>query len=271
MGQYITTGDGTKIAVYDPNPSGRKAILLIHGWPLSHEIFEYQIPALISRGYRVVTMDLRGFGNSDMPGNGYGYDRMAGDIYEVVKMLGLWNFTLGGFSMGGSIVLRYMYLFQGYGVNRLLLFAAAAPCWTKRPGFPYGKTKEDANVLIRQAATDRARLAYDFSHKQLLYGQHSKAIKDWFYNIALSATGYATIKTGISLRDEDGRRDLKAVHVPTAVFQGNQDVVVTRELTMYQYENIPGAVLYEFAESGHGVIYDELPQFNEKLLEFLGN
>lgn len=269
MSQYITTSDGIKIAVYDPNPTGRKAVLLIHGWPLSNEIFEYQIPALLCKGYRAVTLDLRGFGRSDMSVGGYCYDRMARDIYEVVQRLGLWDFVLGGFSMGGAIALRYMRLFRGYGVRKLLLIAAAAPCWTKRPGFPYGKSREEVDDLIHQAYTDRAQMAYDFGHGQLFYGKHSEAIKNWAEGIALSATGYGTIKAAISLRDEDGRKDIPAVHVPTAIFQGNHDLVVPKELTMFQYENIPGAVLNEFLNSGHCIMYDELQKFNDCMLEFL--
>ena len=71
---YITSNDGTKIAVYDYNPQGKQTIFLIHGWPLSHQIFEYQINLLTDCGYRVVAVDLRGFGKSDTPAsNVYGY------------------------------------------------------------------------------------------------------------------------------------------------------------------------------------------------------
>ncbi len=62
---YITATDGTKIAVYDYNPTEKQTIFLIHGWPLSHKIFEYQINLLTDCGYRVVAVDLRGFGQSD--------------------------------------------------------------------------------------------------------------------------------------------------------------------------------------------------------------
>lgn len=39
-----------------------------------------------------------------------------------------------------AIVLRYMKNYKGYGVLKLILLAAAAPSWTKRPDFPYGLT-----------------------------------------------------------------------------------------------------------------------------------
>lgn len=269
MNGNIKTSDGVKIAVFDPNPSGKETVFLVHGWPLSHKIFEYQEHLLLCQDYRIITIDLRGFGNSEMPAEGYCYDRMARDVYEVVRQLGIKSFVLGGFSMGGAIVLRYMRLFRGYGVKKLMLFAAAAPCWTRREGFPYGMTKEMVNKQIRQIEEDRPQYVHTFTHQQLLATSHSESVKNWFEDIALSATLHGTVKAAISLRDEDGREDLNAVRVPTAIFQGNRDVIVPQELTMYQYHYIQGAVLYQLCNSGHGVMYDELERFNDYMMEFL--
>ncbi len=258
-----------KIAVYDPHPGGRETVLMLHGWPLAAKMYEYQERVLIDNGYRVITLDLRGFGNSDAPGNGYGYDQLADDLYQVVRRLNLRNFTLAGFSMGGAIALRYMRRCQGYGVKRLLLIAAAAPRFTEAPGFPYGMTREQAEDMVRQAETDRAQLAQDFS-RMLLARPHSEAIKDWFRNIALEASGIGTVRTAVSLRDEDGRDDLPWAHVPTVIFHGTKDVVVPYTMALIQHQAISGSRLYTFEKSGHGVFYDERELFNRRLLESLG-
>ena len=119
--QYIKTDDNTKIAVFDYNPKCRKTIFLIHGWPLSHEIFEYQINMLTACGYRVTAIDLRGFGQSDSPACGYTYDRMSADIYCVIKQMNLKNIIMAGFSMGGAIALRYMKNYKCCEVSKLIL------------------------------------------------------------------------------------------------------------------------------------------------------
>ena len=129
---FVEVSDGVKVAVYDYNPKGKQTVLLVHGWPLSHKMYEYQINCLLDLGYRVTALDLRGFGASDTPAGGYSYDRMANDIYEVVCALDLKDFILVGFSMGGAIVLRYMNCCRGYGVKKLILLSAAAPSWTRR-------------------------------------------------------------------------------------------------------------------------------------------
>lgn len=265
---FIKTQDGVKIAVYDLNPKSKKTIVMIHGWPLSQEIFEYQKQMLTDTGYRVVTMDLRGFGKSDAPAFGYRYDQLAFDVFQVIRSLKLKAFVLAGFSMGGAVALRYMRLFQGYEVKKLVLLAAAAPRFTRAPGFPYGMTKEDVNQLIQQAETDRAQLAEEFS-RMLLACPHSDAIKNWFRNLSLEASGIGTVSTAYSLRDEDVRRDLSFVHVPTGIFHGKKDKVVPFELALLQQESIRRARLFPFENSGHGVFYDELSLFNQTFLTFL--
>ena len=263
---FITSNDGTKIAIYDFNPQGKQTVFFIHGWPLSHQIFEYQINLLTDCGYRVVAVDLRGFGKSDTPVYGYSYAQMATDIFQVVRKLCLKKFILVGFSMGGAIALRYMNCYNGAGVCKLILLSAAAPCFTQHPCFPCGKTLQETNDLINLAETDRPQLCRNFS-KQLFAQQHSNAVVDWFMNIALSASGIGTIKSAIALRDEDGRKDFKCVHVPTYIIHGDKDVIVSKELVKLQHKCIPGSKLITLSDSGHGIIYDQLEKFNKIFME----
>ena len=263
--QYIKSNDGIKIAVYDYNPKGKQTVFLIHGWPLSHKIYEYQISLLTNCGFRVVAVDLRGFGKSDTPACGYTYNQMAADIFSVVQRLKLRNFILVGFSMGGAIALRYMNIFKGFGVCKLILLSAAAPCFAQRSDFPYGKTVKEVNSLINLAETDRPQLCLNFS-KQLFASPHSDAVIDWFRNIALSASGLGTIKCGIALREEDGRKDLSCVRVPAFIIHGDKDVIVSNELAEIQHKGICGSKLITLSNSGHGITYDELEKFNSIFL-----
>lgn len=263
---YVTSNDGTKIAVYDYNPQAKQTVFLIHGWPLSHQIFEYQINLLTDCGYRVIALDLRGFGRSDTPVCGYSYDQMSADIFQIVRQLCLKNFILVGFSMGGAIALRYMNRYNGFGVCKLILLSAAAPCFAQRPDFPYGKTVQEVNDLINLAGTDRPQLCLNFS-KQLFAMSRSDAVIDWFRDIALSASGIGTIKCAVSLRDEDGRADLRCVHVPTYIIHGDKDIIVSKELAQIQHAGICGSKLITLPDSGHGIVYDQLDKFNSIFMD----
>ncbi len=266
---YVQSGRNVKIAVYDLNPTGSKqTILMIHGWPLSHKIYEYQEELLTQRGYRVVSLDLRGFGASDTPADGYSYDQLSDDIYNVVRFLELRDFILVGFSMGGGIVCRYMGRHNSYGVRKLVLLAAAAPSFTRRPDFPYGVTRASVDQLIQQARTDRPRMAAMFGG-MLFNNVHSREVLEWFRDISWEASGIGTIQTAISLRDEDCRPDMKKIKVPTGIFHGKKDQIVPYELALVQQKEIAGAMLYPFDNSGHGIFYDELALFNQRFMEFV--
>lgn len=62
---FVTTRDGVDLHVKDMGTG--QPILLIHGWPLTGDMWEYQTLALLEAGYRVITYDRRGFGQSSHP------------------------------------------------------------------------------------------------------------------------------------------------------------------------------------------------------------
>lgn len=168
--------------------------------------------------------------------------------------------------MGGAIALRYMNTYNGFGVCKLILLSAAAPCFAQHPGFPYGKPSQEVNDLICLAQTDRPQLCLNFS-RQLFACPHSDAVVDWFREIALSASGIGTIKCAIALRDEDVQSDFCCVHVPTYIIHGDKDMIVSRKLAEIQHESICGSKLITLSDSGHGIVYDQLEKFNSLFMD----
>lgn len=79
----------------------------------------------------------------------------------------------------------------------------------------------------------------------------------------MSASAIGTIEAAVSLRDEDGRDDLCYVTVPTVIIHGAKDEVVSNELAEIQHETIRGSKLFTLEDSGHGIMYDQLEDFNE--------
>ena len=86
--RYISGGDGTRIAVYDEgNPDG-PTVVLVHGWPDSHVLWDGVVP-LLAHNYRIIRYDSRGAGASDVPRpvDAYRVDRLADDFAAVVDQL----------------------------------------------------------------------------------------------------------------------------------------------------------------------------------------
>src|SRR5438034_10387478 len=106
---YVKVGkenSGNVELYYEDHGSGRP-VVLIHGYPLSGASWEKQIPVLLDAGFRVITYDRRGFGQSGKPTSGYNYDTFADDLHKLVSHLGLREFSTVGFSMRGRETVRY--------------------------------------------------------------------------------------------------------------------------------------------------------------------
>ncbi len=154
---YIKVGQENSADIelyYEDHGTGRP-VVLIHGYPLSGRSWEKQEAALLDAGYRVITYDRRGFGQSEQPLTGYTYDHFADDLAGLIDTLGLDDVTLVGFSMGGGEVARY---FSRYGAERLrsVVFASAVtPYLMQTPGNRGGP------LTATQAATMTAQLTKD--------------------------------------------------------------------------------------------------------------
>src|SRR5678816_129929 len=96
--------DNIQIA-YDDKGSG-SPVVLIHGFPFNRSLWNEQIAAL-SESHRVITPDLRGFGESDSSSGTATMGRMAEDIARLMDTLEIEKATLGGLSMGGYVVLAF--------------------------------------------------------------------------------------------------------------------------------------------------------------------
>jgi non-heme chloroperoxidase len=269
MGYYITVEQNVNIFVEDLDPGHGKPILLIHGWPVNHKMFEYQFNQLPKMGYRCIGVDLRGFGKSDRPWKGYSYNRLADDIRIVIDTLKLEEVILAGHSMGGAIAIRYMARHRGHKVSKLALLAAAAPVFTKRPDYPYGLTKKEVNKLIEGTYMDRPKMLDGFG--DIFFARHvTESFKNWFHGLGIEASGHATAMCAVSLRDEDLRQDLSKIFVPTGIFHGEQDKICPFVLAELMHAGIKGSELIPFKYSGHGLFYCELEKFNREFVRFIG-
>src|SRR5690606_12346638 len=91
--EYIEVEKGVKLHVTDLGEG--KPIVLIHGWLLSDEMYEYQYQYLSRKGFRVIGITLRGFGKSDTPYGRYDFDVFSDDIKVVLEKLKIEYAVLG--------------------------------------------------------------------------------------------------------------------------------------------------------------------------------
>lgn len=259
--------------VDDTGGPGR-AIVLIHGWPLSGESWSEQVPALTAAGYRVITYDRRGFGRSDKPKTGYGYDTLSEDLEAVLDALHVTDATLVGFSMGGGEVARYV---SKYGEGRLhsIVFASAVPPFLlKGSDNPDGPlTKEAAADMAKGLETDEDAFYDDFV-TQFFSANGALVVTSAQREQALALTKqadkHAALQTMTAFGTTDFRDDLPRVTVPTLVIHGDSDGTVPFDGSGARtHAAIAGSELHVVRGGPHGVNVSHADEFNEVLLAFL--
>jgi len=267
--EYYEVAPNVKLHVTDLGDG--PVVVLIHGYPLSDASWEYQYPALMKAGYRVIGITLRGFGLSDKPYGKYDYDQFAADIKSVLDQMDVKDAVLGGHSMGGAISLHYAAKYNGAHLKKLALFAAAAPRHTKTPDYPYPLfDKQTITEWVNQVSVDRpALLAGIGSQFALTPTSINQGIGSWLYNQEMQSSAFAMEQALIALRDEDLRADLPKIKIPTLLMHAKQDHIVAYALSEQMNKAIPGSRLVTFEKSGHALFIEEREKFNEEFIKFI--
>ena len=266
--EFIEVEKNVKLHVSDLGEGN--PVILIHGWPLSDAMYEYQYAALIKNGYRAIGITLRGFGQSDKPYGKYDYDVFADDIKVVLEELQIENAVMGGFSFGGATVIRFASKYNNEHISKLALFGAAAPCEVRKDDFPHGLPIEILNNLIELNSANRPQLIEEFG--KLFAASETalpKGISEWLARIQFQSSQYAMEQGLCMIRDSDLRADLEKITIPTAIFHGKLDKLCPFELAEQLHKGIANSTLIAFENSGHALFLEERLKFNDELIKFI--
>ncbi len=265
--EYIEVEPNVHLHVTDVGEG--RPIVLIPGWPLSDEMYEYQYNDLINKKFRAIGITLRGFGKSDKPYGSYNYDVHAEDIKKVLCKLDIKDAVLCGFSMSGAIAIRYVSMDDSAHVSKLVLCGAAAPIWTQRKDFPFNLLKSDVDDLIELNYQDRPKLLANFAKIfSATETSLNEGIGNWLNGIGLSASSRATAQCLMALRDTDLRSDLAKITVPTLVMHGKKDKICSFDLAEQMKAGIANSHIVAFENSGHSLFLEETQKFNAELIKF---
>lgn len=269
---YCKTSDGTEL-FYEDTGTGRP-LVLIHGWPLSSAMWEYQLNVLPERGIRCIAYDRRGFGRSDHPASGYEYDTFARDLNDLLVHLDLEDVTLAGFSMGGGEVARYMSTFGGRRVTRVVLIAAVTPYLLKTGDNPEGVDAGIFQEMAQGLRTDRPAFLTTFTKQFYGAGLLTSPVSDPMLSanceIAMQASSRATLACVDAFAATDFRQDLSAITVPTLVIHGDADKTVPIDASGRRTAKaIPRAELLVYGGAPHGLFYTDRERLNADLERFV--
>ena len=229
---YVTVGQensGSIELYYEDHGSGRP-VVLIHGYPLSGRAWDRQVPALLDDGYRVITYDRRGFGNSSRPTTGYDYDTFATDLRVLLDTLDLRDVTLVGHSMGTGEVSRYLGRFGSARIASGVLVSPIPPFLLQTPDNADGVPASVFDGFIDAARKDtpawmKGFLGNFYNFDKLRGTLVSDEAFQTSWNLAVTASATAAVAC-ISTWETDFRPDLSAIDVPILAIHGDDDQVL---------------------------------------------
>ena len=270
---YLNAADGTRL-FYNDWGTG-KPVVLIHGWPLNQDMWEYQAPVLAANGYRVIAYDRRGFGRSDQPWSGYDYDSLADDLASVMDGLDLRDAALVGFSMGGGEVARYLSRHGSAGrVSKAVLLSAVTPMLLQNASNPDGVPQGVFDQMLDGLANDRPSFLSGFGKQfmgaGLLNFTVTTEILEWCLWMAMAASPKATMACVRAFSATDFRDEMRAFSMPTLIIHGTSDVTVPIGVSgRVSAKMVPRAEFLQYDGAPHGLFFTEKDRLNADLLAFL--
>jgi pimeloyl-ACP methyl ester carboxylesterase len=278
---YITVDNenSTPVELYYEDQGAGQPVVLIHGYPLNGHSWERQTPELLAAGYRVITYDRRGFGQSSKVGSGYDYDTFAADLNNLLETLDLRDVILVGFSMGTGELARYVSKYGLERVAKLAFLASLEPFLVARDDNPEGVPQEVFDGIETAAKGDRyAWYTQFFSNfynlDENLGGRISQEAVTASWNVAISSAPVAAHAV-VSSWIEDFRTDVEAVGAsgkPALILHGTADRILPIDATARRFRrDLPEAQYVEIEGAPHGLLWTHADEVNTALRSFLGS
>jgi pimeloyl-ACP methyl ester carboxylesterase len=269
---FIDAADGTPL--YTQDWGAGRPVILIHGWPLNADMWEYQASFLVEHGFRVIAYDRRGFGRSGKPWAGYDYDTLADDLKTIMETLDLRDAALVGFSMGGGEVARYVAKHGAARVSHAALIAAVTPFLLQTGDHPDGVPQSVFDDFIAQLKADRPHFLTGFGKNffgvGLVTSPVSSEILQWANGLALQASPRATVQCVRAFSATDFRADMAAFTMKTLIVHGDGDGTVPIAVAGAEAARlVPHAKFLTYAGAPHALVVTEKDRFNADLLAFL--
>lgn len=275
----ITVGqeNTTNIDLYYEDQGLGQPVVLIHGYPLDGHSWELQTRELLTAGFRVITYDRRGFGQSSKVSSGYDYDTFAADLNTVLETLDLRDVILVGFSMGTGELARYVARYGHERVAKLAFLASLEPFLLQTEDNPTGVDKHVFEGIVEAAKADRyawfTQFYNDFYNLADNLGSRiSEEVVRANWNTAATSAPVAAYSV-VSSWLEDFRTDVSAVRAankPSLILHGTADNVLPIDATGRPFHAaFPEAEYIEVDGAPHGLLWTHAEEVNSALLRFL--
>lgn len=272
---YLNGSSGLKLAAGVAGDPDDQPVVMLHGGGQTRHSWGELTRNLAGSGYRAMTVDMRGHGESDWcPEGDYTLDRFVEDVHGMLSDLRqppvLIGASLGGISalmaagesdqlpIAGLVLVDIVPKVEPEGVQRIRQFMSA-----HIGGFnSYDEVVEAVNgYMPYRKAKPRSS---EGLRKNLRIGADDRLYWHWDPAFINGDRTPSTVRNVERLRDAARR-----VKVPTLLVRGKMSDVVSEDGVKDFLELIPGARAIDVSGAGHMVSGDQNDVFNDAILSFL--
>jgi len=270
--RYAYATDGTRLAYDVAGAPDAPAVLLVMGLAFRGVVWGETRDELAAAGYRAITMDNRGAGDSEPATSDFSTSTMADDAVEVLRQEGIARAHVVGVSLGGMIA-QELVLRHPARVGALVLQSTTAG----RPRYHYLAPLLGLRsaALLRERIIDRpdrrARTALRvlttrrYARRADLSDPRNRALIDAVEH-GISPSGYLGQVTAAT--SHRAWRRLKQIRAPTLVQHGDRDAIIRAAAGRALARRIPGATLHVYRGAGHALAV-QCPESIREVVEFV--
>jgi len=263
---------------YDVSGQGRP-LVLIHGAWATHEWWRWQVPDL-SRHYQVYTLDVRGHGQSTPLETIYSVEGFSRDLGTFLQRLGLEQFALVGWSMGGIIAMQYC-LNRPSQAQALILIAARGhrnPSFKRRILFHYFQAR--LSLLADFTAPrkyDRVTERFPSQSavwlrrevEKMLSPSTPREVLAWVMADLANNPRLNYFEVAKSIWDWEAGEELRKIKAPTLIMVGDKDSLTPPRFSRLLHAEIPNSKLVIVENGSHYAALERPEMVNREIIRFL--
>jgi 3-oxoadipate enol-lactonase len=253
--------NGTTLHYRFDGPDQGPVVMLSNALASDLTMWEFQVPALVEAGYRVLRYDSRGHGHSAVPDGPYSIELLAADAVGIMDAFDLEKVHFCGLSKGGMVG---QMLGTQYGDRLISLtlsstaaYMAPKEIWDER----IETVRKGGMAVVVDATIDR----WFTKAGQMRLESSVKKVRRVILNTPVE--GFCACCTAI--RDMDQRESIRAVSTQTLVMVGEHDSGTPVSTAKYIHQGITSSKLTIIPDAAHFVQMEQSSIFNHTLLEFI--
>ena len=249
--------------------SGEPSLLFLHGVAAGHEVWGRHVEHF-SASHQVAAVDLRGHGQSG-PAEDYSQEMFVSDVGLVIEAAELGSPVLVGWSLGGSIAIRYAVEHPDRVAGLVLVDRNIGHLRTESN--PHGGDPAFVERLLRDVEEDfhgrgiRSLIDPWFPEPE----DEVRDIKSWLSELCRRTDPQVILKIRRRGISEDRTGWMAKVQAPTLILQGGASPLGGEPTGRYQQQQIAGSTLHVFEGHGHALFLTAPAEFQERIELFLAD